>query len=168
MFGGGRTSGNLNSMSEADDSIVDKGSVAYLKKTLLSTIKLGGEASELKELEAEFAWSGVMGYSRDNAPWVGGVPGMSGIWLCAGYTGHGMPNATLCAKAVVEMLLADEKGEDVSKVQRRMVEGGRIPVEYVITAERMREASILPSIKEQDESGIMGYSNGKWVVQGKL
>lgn len=167
MFGGGRTSGNLNSIGEADDSIVDAGAVSYLQKSLLQTLDLGGSAADMKELQVEKAWSGIMGYSRDNAPWVGGIPGMGGVWLCGGYTGHGMPNATLCAKAAVEMLLAGEKGEDLGKVQKSMVEEGRLPGAYLISEARLGEASGLPSIREQDEKISMGYIGGKWSVQGK-
>ena len=62
---------------------------------------------------ADYAWSGIMGFSRDAAPWVGQIPGMSGLFICAGYTGHGMPNATLCAKAVVDLLLESDRDGDV-------------------------------------------------------
>ena len=34
-------------------------------------------------------WTGIMGYSRDEDPWAGGVPGRDGVWVCGGYTGHG-------------------------------------------------------------------------------
>lgn len=168
MFGGGRTAGVLEGIGETDDSVVDTGSVAYLQRILLETLDLGPEAKGMKQLKVEKAWSGIMGYSRDNAPWIGGVPGMEGVWLCAGYTGHGMPNATLCAKAAVEMLLASEKGEDLAQVQKDMVTGGRIPSAYLISAERLAECQDLPSVKDQDEVISMGYVNGKWSAQGTL
>lgn len=168
MLGGGRTAGLLEAVGESDDSIVDVGSVSYLQKTLLQTLNLGGSAAGMQELEVDMAWSGIMGYSRDNAPWVGRVPGMEGVWLCAGYTGHGMPNATLCAKAAVEMLLADEKGEDLLKVQERMVKEGRLPGPYLISEERLAECQGLPSVMEQDEWVSMGYVGGKWSVRGKF
>lgn len=88
MFGGGRTAGSLEGVGETDDSVVDTGSVSYLQKILLETLDLGPGAKGVKELEVDKAWSGIMGYSRDNAPWVGEVPGMDGVWLCAGYTGN--------------------------------------------------------------------------------
>lgn len=51
-----------------------------------------------------------MGYSADNHPWVGQVPetlggGTGGLWISAGYTGHGMPVAARCGIAVAERLL---------------------------------------------------------------
>jgi len=168
MFGGGRTSGTLNSMGEADDSIVDEGSVTYLQEALLNTLEIGVRSERPAKLKAEYSWSGIMGYSKDNVPWVGAVPDRSGVWLCGGYTGHGMPNATLCAKAVVQMVLAVEKGEDLLDVQQDMIRQAQIPPAYLITEERIAVAKGLPSVKEQDESDIMGYSNGQWVVQGTI
>jgi glycine/D-amino acid oxidase-like deaminating enzyme len=181
MFGGGRTSGKMSSMGESDDSIVDAGSVTYLSKTLLSTLNLGGDTTNLDELEAEYAWSGIMGYSRDNSPWVGSIPKSPGLFICAGYTGHGMPNSTLCARAVVEMMLKDEEGEGAEekfhglgregwaeKVREDMIKGGKIPSSYVVTQERISQASMLPSVKVQDEEGCMGYDgDGRWVVMEK-
>jgi glycine/D-amino acid oxidase-like deaminating enzyme len=178
MFGGGRTSGEMSSMGESDDSIVDAGSVSYLKKTLLDTLDLGDEATGLKSLEADYAWSGIMGYSRDNSPWVGPIPKTQGLWICAGYTGHGMPNATLCARAVVEMMLKDDEGEEgeagfhglgregwAEMVKEDMIKAEKIPSSYVVTQERIAHAKALPSVKVQDEDGCMGYdSDGRWVV----
>ncbi|QDS69414.1 hypothetical protein FKW77_005108 [Venturia effusa] len=168
MFGGGRPAGDLEGIGETDDSVVDAGSVAYLQKILLETLDLGPGAKGMKELEVDRAWSGIMGYSRDNAPWVGGVPGMEGVWLCAGYTGHGMPNATLCARAAVEMLLACEAGKDLEEMQKEMADAGRIPAAYLISAERLAECQSLPSVREQDEKINMGYVDGKWSVRGKF
>lgn len=90
MFGGGRGAGDLPSIHEYDDSVVDEGAAAYLRRTLLDVLELGGETSGLKELKATHQWTGIMGYSRDDMPWVGSVPGRSGVFLAGGYTGHGM------------------------------------------------------------------------------
>jgi glycine/D-amino acid oxidase-like deaminating enzyme len=168
MFGGGRTAGFLEGVGEADDSVVDSGSVQYLQRTLLDTLDLGPSAQGMKELEVEQAWSGIMGYSIDNAPWVGAVPHMEGVWLCAGYTGHGMPNATLCAKAAVEMLVKSERGEDLGVVQGDMVKEGRIPEAYLVSEGRLGEVKELPSVREQDLVVSMGYVKGKWSVLGKF
>jgi glycine/D-amino acid oxidase-like deaminating enzyme len=155
MFGGGRSSGVYESIGESDDSVVDKGSVKYLRRILLDALDLGGDADGLKQLEAEYAWSGIMCYSRDNAPWVGRVPDTEGLWLCAGYTGHGMPNATLCAKAVVGMMGAEERWE-LFEFQKSLVEKGDLPNAYIISKARIEACRRLPSVKEQDESGVFG------------
>jgi glycine/D-amino acid oxidase-like deaminating enzyme len=84
-----------------------------------------------------------MGYSRDNKPWIGEMPGMKGLFIAAGYTGHGLPNGPMCAKAVVEMILDGRTGEEI-------VSAGRLPEDYLLTGERMREAMKFPSLIEDD------------------
>jgi glycine/D-amino acid oxidase-like deaminating enzyme len=34
-------------------------------------------------------WTGIMGYTRDKQPIVGQPPGTEGLWMCAGFNGHG-------------------------------------------------------------------------------
>jgi len=158
MFGGGRAAGRRESVGDADDAVVDSGCVDYLRAVLLQCLDVGadGENKPRGPLAAEYAWSGVMGYSRDNAPWVGGLPGSAGLWLCAGYTGHGMPNATLCAKAVVGMMDAEERGELLS-FQNSLVERGELPRSYVLSQKRIDACRQLPTVKAQDESGVMSF-----------
>lgn len=49
-----------------------------------------------------------------------------------------------------------------------MVKQGRIPSAYLISAERLAQCEVLPSVKEQDEKISMGYDvAGKWSVKGK-
>lgn len=63
-------------------------------------------------------WTGVMGFTVDEAPIVGRVPEeisgrkASSEWVAAGFCGHGMAYCWLTGKAVAEMLL---KGEDSVK-----------------------------------------------------
>lgn len=156
MFGGGRGSATYPSVGEWDDSIVDSGSAKYLRETLLKTLELGGDASNAEELTPSHEWTGIMGWSRDDHPWVGSVPDMPGLFICADYTGHGMPNGTLCGKAVAEMVLADSEGNDVEGVVKKMVEEGDLPAEYVIRKERMERARAGPTVKEADEMVILG------------
>lgn len=151
MFGGGGVAATLPTIGETDDSVLDEDSVAYLRKALLGLLNLGGEVQGLEELEATHKWSGIWGTSKDRHPWVGAVPERSRIWLAGGYSGHGMPNATLCGKAVVEMLLGDESGAPADYVAERLVRTGNLPQNYVITKERMERASRLASVQEQDE-----------------
>jgi gamma-glutamylputrescine oxidase len=48
-------------------------------------------------------WAGTMGFTPDSLPIVGRLrPGLS---ICAGYTGHGMGFAHLCARVLVDHLL---------------------------------------------------------------
>lgn len=158
MFGGGRGAG-LPSIGVSDDSIVDEGAAAYLRGALLKVLELDGETEDLKELEAAAQWTGIMGYSRDDHPWVGKVPDREGLWLCGGYTGHGMPNTTLCGKAVVNMLLSEEAGEDLNTMQARMVDEGNLPRSYILTKERVEQTRArFLTVQQQDEQGV--HMNG--------
>ena len=158
MFGGGRGAGHLPTIGVSDDSVMDPDSAAYLRRALLQVMLLDGETEGVAELKAAAEWTGIMGYSRDNHPWVGKVPGKEGVWLAGGYTGHGMPNGTLCGKTVVEMMLGEGSGEDVREVQRRMVEEGGIPGSYIITDERIQRARKGLTVEEQDKIGV--HMNG--------
>ncbi len=46
-------------------------------------------------------WAGIMGFSPDELPLVGAVDGMPGVYVCGGYTGHGMGFAVHAARALV-------------------------------------------------------------------
>ncbi|KAL4725811.1 hypothetical protein ACLX1H_006485 [Fusarium chlamydosporum] len=50
-------------------------------------------------------WTGIMGYSSDGLPRVGRVPGRDNIFIMGGFTGHGMPQIFLTAKAISRMVL---------------------------------------------------------------
>jgi glycine/D-amino acid oxidase-like deaminating enzyme len=34
-------------------------------------------------------WTGIMGYTQDEQPVIGQAPGQDGLWVCAGFHGHG-------------------------------------------------------------------------------
>ncbi|KAJ7148512.1 FAD dependent oxidoreductase-domain-containing protein [Mycena crocata] len=64
--------------------------------------------------EPEREWTGIMGYTTLEIPFVGPVIDASvsrdfykGQFISAGYTGHGMPRAFACAEAVVGMIAAE-------------------------------------------------------------
>lgn len=154
MFGGGRGAGKLPTIGVSDDTVIDPDSAAYLRSALLKVMHLDGETAGVKELKAAAEWTGIMGYSRDDYPWVGKVPEREGLWLSGGYTGHGMPNGTLCGKAVVDMVLGEEEGRDFAEVQKEMVERGDIPKSYLITPERFVKARLWPTVEQQDKGEV--------------
>lgn len=51
--------------------------------------------------------STVMGYSSDRLPRVGAIPKRPGMFIMAGFTGHGMPQIFLCAKGIAAMVKRD-------------------------------------------------------------
>lgn len=70
-----------------------------------------------------------------------------------------MPNATLCAKALVDMLLTHPH-TTLTAVQTTLVTSGALPHAYLITQERMQRCEGLESVHVQDEKGIVGRGNG--------
>jgi glycine/D-amino acid oxidase-like deaminating enzyme len=119
MLGGG---GNL---IDADDSVIDENLVSYLQCALPNVLSLNNET----KLELESAWTGIWAKSIDMTPWVGSVPDQPGLFICGGYSGHGMPNATLCAKAAVKSMV----GEDVT-------EGVDLPAGFAATKQRIAKS----------------------------
>ena len=62
-----------------------------------------------------------------------------------------MPNGTLCGKAAVQMLLAEEGGQDLEQVQQEMVQNGDLPRSYLVTDARLESARKLPTVAVQEE-----------------
>jgi glycine/D-amino acid oxidase-like deaminating enzyme len=52
-------------------------------------------------------WTGIMGFSADRNPFVGQT-GRKNVYVVAGFTGHGMPLGSLCARKVVDLILTGE------------------------------------------------------------
>lgn len=52
-------------------------------------------------------WTGIMGATADGRPFVGQVPGRNGVWISAGFNGHGMVLCLKSAEALVKMMGQD-------------------------------------------------------------
>ncbi|CAP72609.1 uncharacterized protein PODANS_2_410 [Podospora anserina S mat+] len=128
IYGGGRRLALRLGLGQYNDDELELKVAHYLRSNLSPPLDLGGKD---EELPATYEWTGVMGYSRDSNAWVGEVPSHRGIWVCAGYTGHGMPSAALSARAVAaQMLGLPESGQGHA----------RLPEEFKITEERINRA----------------------------
>lgn len=58
------------------------------------------------ELAPMARWAGTMGFSPDGLPLIGPVPGWDDrVWVCGGFTGHGMSLARRSARAAVDEML---------------------------------------------------------------
>lgn len=162
VYGGGRIHAEGHGLGVWDDSTIDEPVARYLKHELGGLMDLSiheqgkaqgehGVSLQKQDVEPTFEWSGIMGFSRDGWPWVGPVPetagGGDGLWLCGGYSGGGMPNAALCAKAVVDMMVNDhgEGREGASQVD--------LPPEYLLTEDRLEKARTCETVAEADKRG---------------
>lgn len=122
-----------------------------LRAALHKAVKLKAPGkTEEATLDATYEWTGIMGYSRDGYPWVGQVPAAlggedGGLWISAGYTGHGMPVAARCAVAVAHEILG--------------VKGGvELPTEYRIHGGRADAARVMaiPTTLEEEIKALIG------------
>jgi gamma-glutamylputrescine oxidase len=50
-------------------------------------------------------WSGIFGETADRLPLAGPVPGRDGVWVAAGYSGHGNVLGLACGELVAEAIL---------------------------------------------------------------
>lgn len=78
-----------------------------------------------------------------------------------------MPNGTLCGKAVVELLLADEQGVPAEEARQQVVEKVGLPKSYLITEKRLAEARKLPTVAEADAQGSIGNHARQEAKPGK-
>ena len=56
-------------------------------------------------------WAGIFGATKDDLPLVGPVPGREGVWVAAGYSGHGNVLGLACGDLVGEAVLGRRKPE---------------------------------------------------------
>ncbi|KAE9969601.1 hypothetical protein EG328_006782 [Venturia inaequalis] len=56
-------------------------------------------------------WTGIMGITGDGLPFVGPVPDERGLWMSAGFNGHGMVMCLKSAEALTHMLFGDAPDE---------------------------------------------------------
>src|ERR671936_2031865 len=53
----------------------------------------------------EYRWAGIFGLTQDMLPLVGRIPGRDGIWVAAGYSGHGNVLGLMCGELVADAIL---------------------------------------------------------------
>jgi glycine/D-amino acid oxidase-like deaminating enzyme len=53
-------------------------------------------------------WAGIFGLTQDLLPLVGRVPGHDGVWMAAGYSGHGNVLGLMCGELIASALLGDD------------------------------------------------------------
>jgi gamma-glutamylputrescine oxidase len=63
--------------------------------------------------EVRWRWAGIMDVTRDGRPLVGPCPGADGVWLAAGFGGHGLPPAFGAGRLVAESICKGEVREEI-------------------------------------------------------
>ncbi|KAF2012913.1 FAD dependent oxidoreductase [Aaosphaeria arxii CBS 175.79] len=98
-------------VGDSDDSTLNNSIAESLRNFPFETFKdWKSEENETCPGDTQ-VWSGIMGFTIDDFPFVGRVPGRSGQFISAGYGGSGMARAFLCSKALCQLI----RGEEVDK-----------------------------------------------------
>jgi gamma-glutamylputrescine oxidase len=63
------------------------------------------------EPRIEHRWPGIFGVTQDQLPLVGRVPGREGVWVSAGYSGHGNVMGLACGELVAQAILGSPAPE---------------------------------------------------------
>jgi len=114
ILGGGReATAPQFEIHQEDDSVINEDVSRVLKDFLPKWFKGKYEQGRNAEME----WTGVMGKTKMQDPFVGpvldidgGAERYKGQFISAGYSGHGMPRAFGCAEVVVDMIIAEIAG----------------------------------------------------------
>ncbi|MBD1866738.1 FAD-binding oxidoreductase [Cyanobacteria bacterium FACHB-471] len=62
----------------------------------------------LRNVQIGQEWTGIMGFSPDDNPLVGELPGYPGEYIIAGYSGHGMPIAFGAGRAIAQLITGQQ------------------------------------------------------------
>lgn len=122
ILGGGRHLAKGMAVGEWHDDVIEQPVATWLQKELEPVLYLDrkNEKEISKGLEASMEWTGIMGYSRDQAPWIGAVPeslgGGEGLFMASGFTGHGMPRCALAGRGVARIMTGSEEDHGLPKV----------------------------------------------------
>ena len=66
-----------------------------------------GELSD-GEARVSHRWAGIFALTQDMLPLVGPVPGRDGVWVAAGYSGHGNVMGFGCGRLVADAMGGDD------------------------------------------------------------
>ena len=136
-----------------NDTALNREISAYLQGTLVRYFGRPSPATRAEETDAyEIVqeWTGIMGATADGRPYVGEVPGKKGLWITAGFNGHGMVLCLKSAEARVKMMDGGVEAEGLEW----------FPKSFLITEERIAKGKFkgrtdmqVPETKEGPVSG---------------
>jgi sarcosine oxidase subunit beta len=86
----------------------------------------------LERARIRTGWAGLYEVSPDNQAIVGEAPGVSGFWLCCGFSGHGFMQAPAIGQLLADVLLGRLPAIDLSPYDPRRFVRGDIEAEVAV------------------------------------
>ncbi|WVQ79001.1 hypothetical protein IAT38_001093 [Cryptococcus sp. DSM 104549] len=93
----------------------------------------------------DYTWTGILGLTPDNVPFVGPVPGKEGQYIIAGFNGHGMARIFHVAPCLAGVILGEEWDETVPLVFKSSEE--RFVKLREAAAKGKKEGSVLEEVE---------------------
>jgi gamma-glutamylputrescine oxidase len=62
------------------------------------------------EAEVTHRWAGIVGYTDDQLPYAGEVPGRPGLYMAGGYSGHGNVPGYMCGRDIADVIAGGPPG----------------------------------------------------------
>jgi sarcosine oxidase subunit beta len=85
----------------------------------------------LEDADVRFTWAGLYEMTPDRLPVIGNAPGVAGLYLANGFSGHGFQHAPIVGKLLAEMIVDGEaKTMDVSSLGLERFAGGPVVAEH--------------------------------------
>lgn len=109
IIGGGRLLGTHGEQPVLDDSTIHPKISQYLTNACAGYF---GKENWGENGETLQEWTGIMAYTPDEQPVVGEAPGKDGLFISAGFNGHGMALTFQSAEALVQMITGNDKKLD--------------------------------------------------------
>jgi gamma-glutamylputrescine oxidase len=95
--------GGHRDASPATEQTVDEGLSEPVQRAIeVAIAELLGEAPTITH-----RWSGIFGSTTDLLPYVGAEPGVDGVWVAGGYSGHGNVLGFVCGELVARAILGE-------------------------------------------------------------
>jgi sarcosine oxidase, subunit beta len=92
---------------------------------------LGERFPALAEAEWVGGWAGTYDHTPDWHPLVGSAPGVDGLWLTLGWSGHGFKSAPAVGRVLADLVLGREPEIDVADLAADRFERDRaMPLAY--------------------------------------
>ncbi|KIK61775.1 hypothetical protein GYMLUDRAFT_96617 [Collybiopsis luxurians FD-317 M1] len=103
ILGGGKWNVNYTKIAgQTDDSTKQPEITQYLKNAMATHYEGWGIENAGEGLLCD--WTGIMGYTREDIPFVGKLDGKPNAYINAGHCGHGMGRIVSCSKGIATLI----------------------------------------------------------------